>query len=89
VFGSAVRYIAYCSVTEASTTTTTLKEAFDKAAALPPDRQDAIAAIMLEEMAVEDRWQKSFARSQDALSKLAANALDEDAQERTLDIDEA
>jgi hypothetical protein len=67
--------------------TTTLQQAFDKAAALSPDRQEAIAAILLEEIADEDRWQQSFARSQDALSKLAAEALDEDAQGRTLDMD--
>ena len=69
--------------------TTTLQEAFEKAAALPPERQEAIAAILLEEIAVEDRWQRSFAQSQDALSKLAAEALDEDAHGRTLDMDQS
>jgi hypothetical protein len=69
--------------------TTALQQAFDKAAALPPDRQEAIAAILLEEIAVEDRWQESFSQSQDALSKLAAEALVEDDQERTLDLDES
>ena len=69
--------------------TTTLQQAFDKAAALPPDRQEALAAIVLEEIADEDRWQQSFARSQDALSKLAAEALEEDAQGRTRDMDES
>jgi hypothetical protein len=69
--------------------TTALQQAFDKASALPPDRQEAIAAILLEEIADEDRWQQSFADSQDALSKLAAEALAEDAQGRTLDLDES
>jgi len=69
--------------------TTTLQEAFAKAAALPPERQEAIAAILLEEIAVDDCWQQSFAQSQDALSKLAAEALDEDARGRTLDMDES
>jgi hypothetical protein len=68
--------------------TTALQVAFAKAAALPPERQETIAAILLEEIAVDDRWQQSFAQSQDALSKLAAEALDEDAQGRTLDMDE-
>lgn len=68
--------------------TTTLQEAFGKAAALPPDRQEALAAIVLEEIAAEDRWQQSFTQSQDALSELAAEALDEDAQGRTRDLDE-
>jgi hypothetical protein len=69
--------------------TTALQEAFDKAAALPPERQEAIAAILLEEIAVDDCWQHSFAKSQEALSKLAAEALDEDAQGRTLDMDQS
>jgi hypothetical protein len=68
--------------------TTTLQAAFEKAAALPPERQEALAAVLLEEIADEDRWQQSFARSQEALSKLAAEALDEDVQGRTSDLDE-
>ena len=69
--------------------TTALQEAFNKAATLPPDRQEAIAAILLEEITSEDCWQRSFAQSQDALSKLAAEALAEDAQGRTMDMDES
>jgi hypothetical protein len=69
--------------------TTALQQAFEKASALPPERQEAIAAILMEEIAVEDSWQRSFARSQDALSKLAAEALDEDSQGRTLDMDQS
>ena len=69
--------------------TTTLQAAFEKAAALPPDQQEALASIVLEEIAEEDRWQQSFAQSQDALAKLAAEALEEDEQGRTLDLDES
>jgi hypothetical protein len=69
--------------------TTALQRAFDKAAALPPERQEAIAAILMEEIAVDDRWTQSFARSQDALSKLATEALREDAQGGTLDMDKS
>lgn len=68
--------------------TTALQEAFEKAAGLPADQQEAIAAILMEEMADESRWQQSFARSQEALAKLAAEALVEDAEGRTLDLDE-
>jgi hypothetical protein len=68
--------------------TVTLQEAFDKAAALPPDQQESLAAIILEELADEERWQQSFARSQGALSKLAAEALAEDAAGLTRDLDE-
>ena len=58
--------------------TVALQEAFEKAAALPLERQETIAAVVLEEIEAEDRWQRSFAQSQDVLSKLAAEALAED-----------
>lgn len=80
--------VAYLLDTGKFTMTTTLQEAFDKAASLPPERQEALAAIVLEEIEADDRWQRSFSQSQDALSKLAAEALEEDAQGRTRDLDE-
>lgn len=39
---------------------------------LPPEQQDAIASLILEELADEGRWDSTFAQSQDALAKLAA-----------------
>jgi hypothetical protein len=63
--------------------TSALQQAFAKAAELPLDRQDTIAAIVMEEIADEERWQQSYARSQDALSKLAAAVRKEDAEGRT------
>lgn len=66
--------------------TAVLREAFEKASALSPERQNALSAILLEEIAAEDRWQRSFAQSQEALSKLASEALDEDAQGHTRDM---
>jgi hypothetical protein len=68
--------------------TTALQQAFEKASALPQEQQDSLAALLMEEIAADDRWQCSFAKSQDALSKLAAEALAEDVQGRTLDMDE-
>lgn len=68
--------------------TAALQEAFEKAAALPLEGQETIAAVVLEEIEAEDRWQRSFARSQDVLSRLAAEALAEDSQGRTLPMDE-
>jgi hypothetical protein len=41
------------------------------------DRQDAIAALILEELEEERRWDESFARSPDLLARLAAEAMDE------------
>ncbi len=69
--------------------TSALQKAFEQAASLPPERQDALAAIVLEEIAAEDRWQQSFAGSQDVLAKLAAEALEEEAQGHTRDLDES
>lgn len=65
-----------------------LKEAFDKAAQLPPEEQDALAALLLEEMASEKRWEEAFARSQDQLSKMAKEALTEFHEGKTLPLDE-
>lgn len=44
---------------------------------LPTDKQDAIATLILEELEEEQRWEDSFARSQDLLANLAAEAMAE------------
>ncbi len=54
-----------------------LKKAFERAAALPEDEQDAIASLVLEELEDESQWRARFAASQDALARLAAEARDE------------
>ena len=54
-----------------------LEKAFDEVKKLPPSEQDAVAAILLQELAAEQRWSDSFANSQDALEKLAQEALAE------------
>ncbi len=54
-----------------------LKELIDKLSKLSPERQDELAGWLLAEMADEARWAKSFAESQDALEKLANEALEE------------
>lgn len=38
---------------------------------LQPEEQDAIAAVILEELEDERQWQKAFAESQDKLTQLA------------------
>jgi hypothetical protein len=45
--------------------------------------QDALATLLLEEIASEQRWSESFAKSQDTLAKLAEEALAEYAGGRT------
>ena len=57
--------------------TNLLKEAFAKASKLPPQEQDALASILLDELASERRWARAFARSQKQLGRLADEALAE------------
>ncbi len=52
-----------------------LKKAFDEAAQLPADQQDAIASLLLEELKSDRAWSQAFDRSQDALQKLADEAI--------------
>jgi hypothetical protein len=52
-----------------------LKKAFDEAARLPDDQQDAIASLLLEELKSDRAWGQAFDRSQDALEKLADQAI--------------
>lgn len=48
-----------------------LEEAIAKLQQLSPQEQDAIAQLILDELADEQQWDEAFARSQDALSELA------------------
>jgi hypothetical protein len=52
-----------------------LKKAFDEAAQLPEDQQDAIASLLLEELKSDRAWGQAFDRSQDVLEKLANEAI--------------
>lgn len=49
-----------------------LEQALSEIQKLPEPEQDAIAALILDELADERRWQESFARSQDQLVSLVA-----------------
>ena len=60
-----------------------LEKALRQVAKLPASEQDALAAIVLEELASEQRWSESFAKSQDLLANLAEEALAEHAASRT------
>ena len=55
-----------------------LEKALSEVAKLPPAEQDALAAILINELASEKRWSQSFSQSQDALARLAEEALAED-----------
>lgn len=54
-----------------------LERAIAQLKTLPTDRQDAIAAMILEELEDERRWDEAYANSPDILAKLAASAMAE------------
>jgi hypothetical protein len=51
--------------------TTLLEKALAEVAKLDPEAQDAIAALILEELDDEQRWDTTFAATQLQLAKLA------------------
>ena len=64
-----------------------LKKAFDAASRLSEDEQDAVAEWLLAELASEEGWRERFAETQDALSVLAREALDEYKRGETEELD--
>jgi hypothetical protein len=65
------------NLSEDVTMNTRLEEAFAQAAQLPPDEQESLAAILLDEIASERLWDQTFAQSQNQIAKLADEALTE------------
>ena len=65
-----------------------LVAAIARAETLPPEEQDVLAAILVEEIASEQRWSQSFARSEHVLEALAAQALAEIKSGKTRPLDE-
>ncbi len=63
--------------------TTALEKAFAEASKLNEDEQNALAELILQEIASEYRWEKAFSDSADKLAKLADEALMEHRQKRT------
>ena len=64
-----------------------LDKTIDEAHRLPAERQEAIAAIVLAEIADEARWDERFAGSQDALERMATQADEEDRRGSTEALD--
>ena len=52
--------------------TALLEQALAEVHKLPPDQQDVIATLILEELKDEELWNRAFDQSQDALARLAA-----------------
>ena len=65
------------------TMTQLLDKALSEIAKLTASEQDAVAALVLEELASEERWSASFAESQDLLPSLAEDTLAEHATGQT------
>jgi len=65
-----------------------LKKAFDAVSALPPERQNALAKMILAEIEDEKRWEDAFAASQDKLAALADEAKAEHRAGKTRPMDE-
>lgn len=70
-------------------TTQLLERAFAEAAKLPDRDQDALAALVMEELESEKKWDDAFANSQDMLAQMAEQALVEHkaGATRPLDVD--
>jgi len=70
-------------------TTQLLERAFAEAAKLPDRDQDALAALVMEELESEKKWDDAFANSQDMLAQMAEQALVEhkESATRPLDVD--
>ena len=66
---------------------TKLELAFLEAAKLSPPEQDALAELILQELASEKRWDDDFERSQEKLEQLADEALQEHRAGKTQPLD--
>lgn len=64
-----------------------LEQAIARLKTLPSIEQDAIAAIILEELGEEMRWDAAFTRSSNTLAKLAAEAMAEYHAGKTQELD--
>ncbi|ANV83211.1 hypothetical protein AWQ21_01710 [Picosynechococcus sp. PCC 7003] len=54
-----------------------LEQAIKHLQSLDTERQDAIAALIMEELEDEAKWDTAFAQSQELLADLAAEAMTE------------
>ena len=63
-----------------------LQHAIAELQKLPDSEQDAMAAVILEEIADEEQWQSAFANSQDELSRVAEKVREDIRQGRVLDL---
>ena len=67
--------------------TTLLEQAISEIQKLSKAEQDAIAALILEEISDERKWDEAFARSQDQLARIAAKVREDIQTGRVKDTD--
>ena len=67
--------------------TSLLERAFEVASKLPAIEQNILARSLLDEIECERKWGELFAGSEDILAQLAAEALQEEAQGKTTELD--
>lgn len=64
-----------------------LDKAIEQARKLPPEDQDALCAIILDEIADEARWTKRFAETQDQLARWSDEVREEIESGKTFPLD--
>ena len=64
-----------------------LERAIARLKILAPSEQNAIAAMILEELEDETRWDEAFSGSPNVLAKLAAEAMNEYRAGKTQELD--
>ena len=69
--------LALCRSFQGNSMSRLLEEAVAEARKLPDAEQEVIAALILEEIEEERRWEESFARSPEKLARLAARATEQ------------
>jgi len=67
--------------------TNLLEKAFNRASRLSPEDQDALAERLLAELESEERWTTAFESSEDILTSLADEALEEHRKGQTKPLD--
>ncbi len=65
-----------------------LEKAFFEASKLPQEAQDMLAKMLLDDLVAEEKWDESFAKSQDKLAMLADEALAEHRAGKTKKLEE-
>ena len=80
-------FVGRCISSMVAGMTNLLDKAFKFAQCLPDTDQDALAAVIIDEMASDRRWQEAFDGPADALDRLADEALAEYRAGETLPLD--